>query len=118
MAMDYVFKGGEYVFPLRFGSLSIVGIHYSHFFRDGKLIPVKPVNWNATLKLWEEDQESREKKRLVYFTDDYIYKFLYKKHPRGLVQFWGMKIEANKARKQELYRLIKDNKLFVQTKEF
>jgi len=118
LAMEYIFKGGEFVFPLKFGSLSIVGLHYTHYFRGDKLIPVKPINWQATLKLWEEDEECKKNKTLVRFTDDYIYKFQYKKHPHGLVQFWPMKIEANKARKQELYRLIKANKLFVHTKEF
>lgn len=118
MAMEYIYKGGEYIFPLRFGSLSIVGLHYTHFFRGDKLIPVKPVNWPETLKLWEEDEYAKKKKQLVFFTDDYIYKFLYKRHPQGLVQFWPMKIEACRQRKKELAKLIKENKLFVQTKEF
>ena len=118
MAMEYIYKGGEYVFPLRVGSLSIIGLHYTHFFKDDKLMPVKPVNWNETMKLWEEDEDAKKKNQLVFFTDDYIYKFQYKRHPRGLVQFWPMKIEACKQRKQELMALIKAHKLFVQTKDF
>lgn len=118
LVMDFVYKGGEFEFPAKVGSISIVGIKHTPFYLDGKLIPAKPVDWGATRKLWAEDEDAKKKKMLVRFTSDYFYRFLYKRHPYGMVQCWAMKIEAYPQRKKELFRLIKQNKLFVHTKEF
>lgn len=118
LVMDFVYKGGEFEFPAKVGSISIVGIKHTPFYLDGKLIPAKPVDWGATRRLWAEDEDARKKKMLVRFTSDYFYRFLYKRHPYGMVQCWAMKIEAYPQRKKELFRLIKQNKLFVHTKEF
>jgi len=118
LVMDFVYKGGEFEFPAKVGSISIVGIKHTPFYLDGKLIPAKPIDWGATRKLWAEDEDAKKKKMLVRFTSDYFYRFLYKRHPYGMVQCWAMKIEAYPQRKKELFRLIKQNKLFVHTKEF
>lgn len=118
LVMDFVYKGGEFEFPAKVGSISIVGIKHTPFYLDGKLIPAKPVDWGATRRLWAEDEDAKKKKMLVRFTSDYFYRFLYKRHPYGMVQCWAMKIEAYPQRKKELFRLIKQNKLFVHTKEF
>lgn len=118
LVMEFVYKGGEFEFPAKVGSISIVGIKHTPFYLDGKLIPAKPVDWGATRKLWAEDEDAKKKKMLVRFTSDYFYRFLYKRHPYGMVQCWAMKIEAYPQRKKELFQLIKQNKLFVHTKEF
>lgn len=118
LVMEFVYKGGEFEFPAKVGSISIVGIKHTPFYLDGKLIPAKPVDWGATRKLWAKDEDAKKKKMLVRFTSDYFYRFLYKRHPYGMVQCWAMKIEAYPQRKKELFQLIKQNKLFVHTKEF
>lgn len=118
LAMKYIYKGGEFEFPSKLGSLSIVGLHYTHHYNHGRLMPVKPIDWGATRKLWEEDEDARNKKQLVRFTNDYVYKFQYKRNPYGIVQCWPMKIQAFPFRKKELCSLIRANKLFVQTKDF
>jgi len=60
---------------------------------DGKLYNPTPVDWQATNKLWDEDEEARERKLLVRYSNNhtskhvfriyfkkYIYPFINKKY--------------------------------------
>ena len=44
---------------------------------NGKITTTYPVDWDATLKLWYEDQEAREKKQLVKSLTDTVFRVVY-----------------------------------------
>lgn len=45
---------------------------------DGKLYNPTPVDWQATNKLWEEDDEAREKKLLVRYNNNHTSKYVFR----------------------------------------
>ena len=45
---------------------------------DGKLVNTSPVDWVTTNKLWNEDEEAREKKLLVRFSNSHTSKFIFR----------------------------------------
>ena len=112
----YVFRGLEYEFPAKMGSISIIATKQIPFFMEDKLVATKPIDWKSTFKLWKEDEDAKRRKLFVRFTDEYIYRFLYKKHPFATSNCWVMKIRASREHKQKLKQLIEENKIFVQTK--
>jgi len=52
-------------FPNRMGELEMLQKKLRSFFVDGKLKTNRPVDWDATLKLWYEDKEACDSKLLV-----------------------------------------------------
>jgi len=44
---------------------------------DGKLVNTSPVDWVTTNKLWNEDEEAKEKKLLVRFTNYHTSKYVF-----------------------------------------
>lgn len=57
---------------------------------DGKLISHKPIDWDTTLKLWEEDEDAKNKKILIRHmnnhSDGYVFEV---KYIRGRALFKG-----------------------------
>ena len=45
---------------------------------NGKLVNTAPVDWVVTNKLWNEDEEAREKKLLVRFSNSHTSKFIFR----------------------------------------
>ena len=45
--------------------------------KNGKLIIKKPIQWDATMKLWFEDEEAHENKTLVRKEDEYVHLIKY-----------------------------------------
>lgn len=58
-------KGNTVVFPHKMGKLELRRIPKGIYIVDGKIKNTYPIDWNATLKLWYEDSEERDKKTLV-----------------------------------------------------
>ena len=48
-------------------------------FIDGKLKTNLPIDWNATTKLWYEDEEARRRKQKVRIETPEIFRVFYKK---------------------------------------
>lgn len=81
--MDKVHGGDEVVLPMRTGTISIVGTQQEiKFDEDGN--PNLPVNWPATIKLWNKNPSAKEAKKKVYFTNDHTDGIRYK-------YFWSKK---------------------------
>jgi len=74
----------EYILPHLGSSLSIKKDKRVPRFIDGKLYNPTPVDWVATNKLWDEDEEARDKKLLVRYnnnhTSKYVFRVYFKKH--------------------------------------
>ena len=71
---DDLLKGFEVVLPFRMGSL--VPEKFNWTWRNGSVQKRGhgPIDWNATIKLWHEDDEAHENRTLVRF-DTYRMKF-------------------------------------------
>lgn len=76
---DEISNGREITFPHKMGGLEISKRVPGVTFVDGKLKNTYPIDWNATLRLWFEDSEAKEKKILVRAEEDFVYKVRYKK---------------------------------------
>lgn len=68
----------EYHLPYLGASLSIRKMKSVPKIVDGKLYNQSPVDWLATNKLWDEDEEAREKKLLVRYLNNHTSKFVFR----------------------------------------
>lgn len=73
-------SGQDVVFPERMGQLELRKRIPTSSFEDGKLKTNLPIDWDATLKLWYEDKESYDKKRLVRHESKEIFRVFYNKY--------------------------------------
>lgn len=80
---DQVLKGFEVVLPARLGVLSIQGIKQVIRF-DVEGNPILPPDWVKTKALWERSPDAKERKQLVYHTNDHTNGVRYK-------YFWSKK---------------------------
>jgi len=81
--VNKVLEGKEVTLPSRMGTLSIVGKEQTIKFDDeGKVTGLAP-DWVKTKKLWEENEQARKEKKLVFHTnshtDNVRYKYLWSK---------------------------------------
>lgn len=76
-----IFENYHFNIPYRMGTLSIRKYQRGIKIVDGKVRDNFPVDWNETLKLWERDEEAKEKKVLVKHlnkhSDGYVYKWIW-----------------------------------------
>lgn len=72
--------GKEINLPHRMGTLEIRKRPTRVAIVDGKLVTNLPINWDATLKLWCEDEESFNNKTLVRQETEDIFKVYYNKN--------------------------------------
>lgn len=70
-------KGKEIEFPNKMGSLELRKAPKRIQFENGKLKTNLPIDWKKTLELWYEDEQAKEKKVLVRFDIDYVFKLIY-----------------------------------------
>lgn len=78
-----VLEGEEVTLPARLGTLHIRGKQQKvKFDEDGKMTGLSP-NWKDTKKLWDSCPECKEKKQLIYNTNEHTggirYKYLWSK---------------------------------------
>jgi len=81
--MNKVLEGIEVTLPARMGTLSILGKKQKvRIDEEGNIHGLAP-DWVKTKKLWEENEEARKNKKLLYHinshTDGVRYKFLWSK---------------------------------------
>jgi len=88
----------DFNMPYRMGLLTIRK-HKSKPYLDeeGNLVNTLPVDWNSTLKLWEEDPNSRIKKTLVRH---------YNEHTKGYIAKWFYSVRQANFRYKSGYRFI------------
>lgn len=74
-------NGNEIYFPQGMGKLELRKIEKGVFFNNkGKLVNTYPIDWDATLKLWYNNDEAKDNKVLVRRATKYDYKIHYNKH--------------------------------------
>ena len=78
--VDLLFKNARVELPNRLGELVIMNNEPRVYFKDGKLKTNRPINWDATIRLWFEDPEAEKKKTLIRWESDRILGIFYKKN--------------------------------------
>ena len=78
--VDALSNGSDINLPERMGRIELRKYSIEpRINSDGKLVYKAPVNWDATLKLWYEDEEARDNKTIIKVESDTQYKVLYNK---------------------------------------
>ena len=86
----------EVKFPYKMGHLIIRKYPRKVWLKDGQLKTNLPVDWQATLKLWYEDEEARENKTLIRGSMHEIFKIHYDKGPSDYINSWYYEFRANR----------------------
>lgn len=73
-------KGHEIHLPHKLGILELRKRPTRIAIVDNKLVTNLPIDWNATLKLWYEDEESYINKTLVRVENEAVFKVYYNKN--------------------------------------
>lgn len=74
-------NGKDFKLPSRCGAIVIRKTKRKVKMVDGKIVNTNPPDWKKTLKLWESDKESKEKKTIIrhsnIHTAGYVFQILY-----------------------------------------
>lgn len=104
-------QGEDVLLPERMGRLELRKTKPVIKFEDGKLKTTLPVNWNATLKLWYDNPQSKNKKQLVRQENDYTFKIHYNRNKANYNNKSFYEFFANRDIKIGLKKNIKLNKI-------
>ena len=115
--MDKVLEGNEITLPSRLGTLCIIGKKQNiSFDENGKVKGLAP-DWVKTKQLWDSNALLKEKKQIVYHTNNHTdntrYKFFWSKQ-RILIQnkiLYALRMTRDNKRK--VHFLIKEGKQYI-----
>lgn len=108
---DFLSKGHDIILPQQMGRLELRKNAANFHIRDGKVITNLPIDWDKTLKLWEEDEESYQKRTLVKMEEKEIYKIYYNKRKANYINKSFMNFDINRELKKKLKYNIKEKAL-------
>lgn len=77
--VDRFLAGHDLVFPYNMGKLVLVKAKPTVKYEDGKLVNKHWIDWNRTLSLWNEDEDSFNNKTIVRTIEKNIFKIHYSK---------------------------------------
>lgn len=77
--VDILLDNARVEFPDRLGELLIINKPAKVAFKDGKLVTNRPINWDATLRLWFEDPQAEKNKTLIRWDTDNLVNIIYRK---------------------------------------
>lgn len=103
--------GEEVTLPEKMGKLELRKRQTIVDFRDGKLFTNLPVDWDSTLKLWYEDEQSYNDRTLVRQESKEVYKVYYNKYRADYPNKTFYQFHINREIKKGLKQKIKDNEL-------
>lgn len=108
---DELVKGKEVKLPHRLGTLEIRKRPTRIAIVDGKLVTNLPIDWDATLKLWYEDEESFNNKTLVRVENEEIFKVYYNKKDANYVNKSFYEFKPNREIQRTLARQIREGNI-------
>lgn len=77
---DQLLEGKDIVLPHRMGRIELRKFKVRVEIRDGKIVTNLPIDWEKTIRLWHEDEESHKAKTLVRMEAKEGYKIRYDKN--------------------------------------
>lgn len=69
----------DIVFPYSMGRLEVRKTIPRVYIDNGKIKSTYPIDWDGTIRLWYEDQESRKKKTLLKKKEKAVFRIVYNK---------------------------------------
>lgn len=108
---DLLVDGGEFVLPERMGLLELRKVENKPRIVNGKLKNTRPVNWNATLKLWYDNPKYKESKLLVREESSHIFRVHYNRNKANYNNKTFYDFLPNRELKVRLKENIKKNKI-------
>lgn len=104
-------SGADIILPCRLGRLEIRK-YEAKITTDGKKIKTNlPIDWDRTLKLWYEDEESYKNKTLIKAEEKEIYRVYYNKNIADYKNKSFYTFSLNRDLKRRLKQNIKEGKL-------
>ena len=101
-----IIQGEEITLPEKMGKLELRKKQTIIEFKEGKLKTNLPIDWNSTLKLWYEDEQSRKEKRLIRQETKEVFKVFYNKrraeYPNKSFYQFHINREIKKGLKQKI----------------
>lgn len=112
---EVLYSNTEMSLPFHTGCITVRKYEQRIKIKDGKVISHLPVNWDATLKLWDVDEEAKENKQLVRFINknNLIYKFVYIKSRAKFKNKYFYWFKPTRTNKIKLANAIRENQINV-----
>lgn len=104
-------NGNDIKFPHRLGGLEVRKYNASIYLTKGKVKTNLPIDWNRTLKLWEEDKISYKNKVLIRQEEKEIYKIFYNRTKANYNNKSFYEFKVNRQIKQRLKENIREGKI-------
>ena len=104
---DELLHGRDVVLPQRLGSLELRKYDAVMKFSNGQIRTNLPIDWDRTLKLWEEDEEAYKERTLVKMEEKEIFKVFFNRRTSHFKNKSFMEFEVNRDLKRRLKQKIK-----------
>ena len=108
---ELLINGDDIVLPCRLGRLELRKYKANITIDDKKIRTNLPINWDETLKLWYEDEESFKNRTLVKTEEQEVYKVYYNKIIANFKNKCFYRFKINKELKKCLKKNIKEGKV-------
>ena len=102
LLQESLVSGEDINLPCRMGRLELRKFKTSVSFKDGKIITNLPIDWDETLNLWYEDEESFKEKRKVRMEVPEVFRVYYKKSTANYNNKSFLTFKVNRDLKQKL----------------
>lgn len=104
---DELTIGNDIILPHRMGKIELRKYSPKITINNGVVKTTLPIDWNRTLKLWAEDEESYKNKTLVKMEEKEIFKVFYNKRLANYNNRSFYEFEVNRDLKRRLKQQIK-----------
>ncbi len=109
--VELFLNGNDITLPCRLGRLELRKFNVNICIKDGKIKTNMPIDWNRTIKLWYEDEESYKNKTLIKIPEKEVFKVYYNKNIANYVNKLFYQFNINRNIKTRLKLKIKNNEL-------
>jgi hypothetical protein len=108
---ESLLKGEDIILPHRMGAIELRKYDARITLNGDKVITNLPIDWDRTLKLWSEDEESYKNKTLIKMEEKEIFKVFYNKKNANYQNKSFMAFEVNRDLKRRLKAKIKSKSI-------
>ena len=105
---ENLLRGNDITLPNRMGIIELRKYSTMVSFRDGKIITNLPIDWDKTLKLWAEDEESYNRRTLIRMEEKETFRIFYNRRNANYENKSFMQFDFNRDLKRRLKQRIKD----------
>lgn len=114
---EKILKGDEITLPGKMGTVFIFGTEQKIYIKDNGEIKGLAPDWQKTIALWNKDPLAKEKKKLVYCTNDHSsnikYRFKWNKKNVYVTNKTIYSLKMSRENKRLLSKLVKQGKEYI-----